>query len=81
MQSLSAWASDAIGLSPTTQLRLLTTVGVIFGLLLVRWMVLKGVHRRVTDLHTRYRWHKRTSYAAVMLGAIVPAAPAPSPSS
>lgn len=49
MQSLTSWASEAIGLSPTTQIRLLTTLSVIVGLLLVRWMVLKGVHRRVTD--------------------------------
>ena len=71
MQSLSAWASDAIGLSPTTQVRLLTTVGVILSLLLVRWMVLKGVHRRVTDLHTRYRWHKGANYTAGVISILV----------
>jgi len=70
MQSLTSWASEAIGLSPTTQVRLLTTFGVIVGLLLVRWMVLKGVHRRVTDLHTRYRWHKGANYVVGVISIL-----------
>jgi len=70
MQSLTAWASGALGLSPTTQLRLLTTIGVILGLLLARWMVLKAVHRRVTDLHTRYRWHKGANYTVGVISIL-----------
>jgi small-conductance mechanosensitive channel len=70
MQSLSSWASGALGLSPTTQVRLLTTVGVIVALLLARWMVLKGVHRRVTDLHTRYRWHKGANYTVGVISIL-----------
>ena len=71
MQSLSGWATDALGLSHLTQMRLLATAGGILLLLAVRGMVLAAVHRRVTDLHTRYRWHKGANYAAGVIGILL----------
>jgi len=39
----------------------------------LRWAVLKAVHRRVSDLHARYRWHKGVAYVLVLLGAVLAA--------
>jgi small-conductance mechanosensitive channel len=71
MHAVTQWASDVLGLSPAAQLRVLTTLGLVAALIIVRSLVLAAVHRRVTDLHTRYRWHKATSYTAVVLGAFL----------
>ncbi len=73
MQELSAWATEALGLSHTVQVRLLTTAGIFVLLLLVRWGVLAAVRRRIGDLHAQYRWRKGTSYAVVILGAALTA--------
>jgi small-conductance mechanosensitive channel len=71
MQSLTAWATNALGLSPVTQMRLLMTIGGILLVLAVRATVLAGMHRRVTDLHTRYRWHKGANYTAGVIGILL----------
>ena len=71
MQSASAWATDALGMSHLTQMRLLATAGGILLLLAIRGMVLAAVHRRVTDLHTRYRWHKGANYTAGVIGILL----------
>lgn len=71
MQSLSAWATDVIGLGQAAQVRLLATFGVVFGLMLVRWLVLKSVHRRVTVMHTRYRWRKAANYTVGVLSLLL----------
>jgi small-conductance mechanosensitive channel len=71
MQSLSQWAASALGLSPETQVRLLTSAGLLLLMALMRWAVLAAVRRRVADPHSRYRWRKGTTYAAVIGGGML----------
>jgi small-conductance mechanosensitive channel len=60
-----------LGLSPELQRRLLTTLAIVAGLLLLRRVWLALVYRRVRDPWARYRWRKGTTYAAVAIGAIL----------
>lgn len=69
MHALSEWASSALGLSPQTQLRLLESLAVVAGLVLLRWAVLRVVQRRVSDPRDRYRWSTGATYTTVILGA------------
>ena len=71
MNPLSEWAAGALGLSPDTQVRLLTSVGLLLLMALARWAVLGAVRRRVADPHSRYRWHKGTTYAAVIAAGVL----------
>jgi small-conductance mechanosensitive channel len=73
IQALTTWASETFGLSPQTQLRLLATAAIIALLVGLRWAVLSAVHRRVPDLHLRYRWHKGATYVVVVLGLVLAA--------
>jgi len=59
-----------LGLSPDTQRQILESAGLLLLLALLRWSVLKAATRRVADPHDRYRWHKGTTYAMVVLGAV-----------
>ena len=60
-----------LGLSPDLQRRLLTTLVMVVGLLLLRRVWLAIVYRRVRDPWARYRWRKGTTYAAVGLGMLL----------
>ena len=71
MKQLREWASTILGLRPEIQLQLLTTMGVVLLLGILRWLVLGAVHRRVEDPRDLYRWHKGTTYAAVFLGVVL----------
>lgn len=71
MEALRSWATEALGLSPAVQARLLTTLVMVLVLVLVRWIVLNAVHRRVSDLHLQYRWRRGITYAMVILGAVL----------
>ena len=62
MKPLGEWANAVLGLSPETQVQLLTSVGLVLLLLVLRWMVLAAVHRRMKDPHDRYRWRKGTTW-------------------
>jgi len=73
MQGLTAWASETFGLSPEVQVRVLATLGLVLVLVVLRGLVLKAVHRRITDLHLRYRWHKGANYVAGVVGVALAA--------
>ena len=60
-----------LGLSPNLQRRLLTTLAMVVGLLLLRRLWLAVVYRRVRDPWARYRWRKGTTYGVVGIGAIL----------
>jgi small-conductance mechanosensitive channel len=67
---VSDWLPQ-LGLSPDLQRRLLTTLIIVAGLLLLRRVSLGIVYRRVRDPWARYRWRKGSTYVAVGLGAVL----------
>jgi len=73
MQAFTGWATETFGLSPQMLARIASTLVLVVVLVALRWAVLKAVHRRVSDLHARYRWHKGVAYVLVLLGAVLAA--------
>lgn len=71
IHEFSDWLDTVLGLSPAAQGHLGATLGVVAALWLLRWVVLKAVHRRVTDAHARFRWRKGVTYTVVIVGAIL----------
>ncbi len=71
MSGVTDWLQTTFGLSPEMQGRLYGSLAVIVVLWGVRRLVLGVVHRRVEDLHVRYRWRKGTSYVAVPVGILL----------
>jgi small-conductance mechanosensitive channel len=59
------------GLNPDLQRRLLSTLLIVGGLLLLRRLSLAVVYRRYKGPWARYRWRKGTTYVAVIVGVIL----------
>lgn len=68
---LSDWLQRHLGLSPTVQIHLLSTVLTIVGLWLLRHLVLALAYRRVTDPWSRYRWRKTITYLTIATGVLI----------
>ena len=71
MNTLTDWATSVLGLSAQTQLRLLESVAAVIVLVLLRRLILRAIHRGVSDPRDRYRWSNSTTYTAVILGAVL----------
>jgi len=64
------WIKDTVGIVPADQGRLLASVLVVTGLVLLRWSVLRGLSRRFDDGDFVYRSRKVTTYVATVVGAV-----------
>lgn len=71
MNRLGEWAASVLGVSPRTALQILATLGLVLGLGLLRWAVLRVVNRQLQDARDRYRWRNGTTYGAVIIGAVL----------
>ncbi len=62
------WLGATLGIGPSIQDKLLSSVATFAVLALVRWLVLSIIYRRLHDVRDRYRWRKTTTYVTVGLG-------------
>jgi len=58
------WANETIGIGPGAFVRTLLSIVLLMALWLARRMLLRSVERKVSTLHSRYRWRKTTTYIA-----------------
>lgn len=66
-----AWLQEATGLSEPTLDHLLSTLGVVIVLGLVRAFVIRLINRRTKDVRAQYQWRKTASYTIVVLGLLL----------
>ncbi len=59
--------ADALNTSSDTVWQLMWTVGVIAGVLLLRWAIIRAANRRTTDPDVLYRIRKGTTYGASVI--------------
>jgi small-conductance mechanosensitive channel len=71
MTDLTALIQAWTGLSPETQGRLFSTLVVVLGLWLVRWLTLRLVRRRIENVTQRYYWSRVVTYLIVFIGLLV----------
>ncbi len=71
MRALTDWGTSVLGLSAQTQLRLLESLAAVVVLVLLRRLILRAIHRGVSDPRDRYRWSTGTTYTAVILGTVL----------
>ncbi len=65
------WIEENIGLATDTQEKILASVLVFVGLLIIRWLIVRAVHRRITDDDEAvYRTRKVTAYAATVIAIL-----------
>jgi len=70
MNAFRRWLDNTLGLSVSSQEQLVGSVVVIAVLVLLRWVLLSTVLRRVSDARARYRWRKTSMYVAVGVGVL-----------
>lgn len=59
------------GFTPEIQANLVVSAVVVLALLIVRWLVLSIVDRRVEDPTLRYRWAKSSGYLTFAIGVLI----------
>ncbi len=64
------WLQGATGLGETTLDHLLSTLGVIVVLGVVRALLIRLINKRTTDVRTQYQWRKTASYTVVVIGLL-----------
>ena len=65
--------AENLGLS-TGQLKAIQSTVVVLVVVLLRWVVLRIIHRRIQDPEVWYRARKIATYTATLLVALLPAA-------
>ena len=68
---LNQWLPSYLNLSPELETRLISSFIIIVLLWLLRLLIIQFVDRRITDIRTRYRWRKRSTYWTVFLSVIL----------
>lgn len=71
MQNISDQISEILSQSPITTRQIAATLAVVFLLWLVRFILLRIVHRKVKDPAIQYKWRKNLTYVAVFIGFLV----------
>jgi small-conductance mechanosensitive channel len=71
LDQIGLWLQESTGLSEAALGRLGWSLVALLLLWLVRRVVLVVVRRRTEDVRVRYQWRKGTSYAMVVVGALV----------
>jgi len=71
LQSLTGWLQEYTGINTTTSERLLTSLAVILGVAIIRWIILAVVARRWDDVKIRYRWKKTSLYLTAIVTIIL----------
>lgn len=71
MDNLLNWLNEKLDLSLFVQNKLLSTLLIILGLALLRWIVTLSLVDRIKDSKSRYQWRKTTVYLFTFLGLII----------
>src|SRR5690554_5905440 len=68
---LYVWLQEATGLSESTLDHLLSTLGVILVLSIIRALLIRLINQRTQDVRLQYQWRKTASYTIVAIGVLL----------
>jgi small-conductance mechanosensitive channel len=71
LDGVYVWLQEATGLGENTLDHLLSTLGVVLVLGLLRVFLIRLINRRTTDVRSQYQWRKTTSYTIVVIGLLL----------
>ncbi len=71
LQALTEWLQRFTGVEHITAERLIASIAIILGMVIVRWVILFFVSRRWEDVRIRYRWKKTSLYLTFIVIAII----------
>jgi small-conductance mechanosensitive channel len=71
MEHLTESIQNLLGIQPEVQMKLLITICIIFGLWVLRFIILKIVWKQTEDIKTRYIWKRGLTYTFSFLGIFI----------
>ena len=71
LDDLYLWLQEATGLSESTLDHLLSTLGVVVVLGVIRALLIRFINRRTSDVRSQYQWRKTASYTIVVIGILL----------
>jgi small-conductance mechanosensitive channel len=71
VDGLYAWLLEVTGLGEQTLDHLLSTLGVVIVLGIVRIVLIRLINRRTKDVRSQYQWRKTASYTIVVIGLLL----------
>ncbi len=70
MNQLAEWLSSGTSMNTNVSLNLVSSIGVILFLWVVRALLLRIVRRRTDDIRSRYNWRKVSTHVSVLIGLL-----------
>lgn len=67
MDKLYQFIYEHVGLSVSLQFKMLSSLVVVLGIVLLRYVVIKVIFQNTSDVRTRYNWKKSISYFSLFL--------------
>ncbi|NNG28003.1 MAG: mechanosensitive ion channel [Ignavibacteriaceae bacterium] len=64
---MTEWLQYTVGISPDVQLNILISIIIVFGIIFIRYLLVKLVIHNIQDLNLRYQWRKFSLYIAVFI--------------
>jgi small-conductance mechanosensitive channel len=64
---MTDWLQNTVGISPDVQVNILISIIIVFGIIFIRYLLVKLVIHNMEDLNLRYQWRKFSLYIAVFI--------------
>lgn len=64
---MTEWLQNNVGISPDVQINILISLVIAFGIIFLRWVLVKLVILKIEDLNLRYQWRKFSLYISVFI--------------
>lgn len=71
MENIYTWLEEVTGLSPLMISKLLKSIIIIIGFVIVNKLISRYVFKRTEDVYTRYRWRKTQDYITFFIGLFI----------
>ena len=64
---MTEWLQNNVGISPDIQINIIISLIIAFGIIFIRYLLVKLVIHKIEDLNQRYQWRKFSLYISVFI--------------
>jgi len=64
---MTEWLQNNVGISPDIQINIIISLLIAFGIIFIRYLLVKLVIHKIEDLNQRYQWRKFSLYISVFI--------------
>lgn len=64
---MTEWLQNTMGISPEVQANILISLVIVFGIIFLRYLLVKLIIQHIEDLNQRYQWRKLSLYISVFI--------------